>query len=227
MFYPGAKASPAAPHSRGRTALQRKEHTVQLTKRRRLLAAAALGIGLAGPLAYGASASATAITSSNSTATADIVAGTLSFVSTPGNITFPSVTLTGTDQTTSKTLPLDIGDNTGSLAGWNVTATSTQFSDGTAGNTLSTSAVTVQAAPSDACDSGATCTLATEASSIVYPYTLPAGATAPTATKIFDAQANTGMGDQTVTPDYTLAIPADTAAGTYTSTWTFSLISGP
>jgi hypothetical protein len=59
------------------------------------------------------------------------------------------------------------------------------------------------------------------------PYTLPAGATAPTATKIFDAKAGTGMGDQTVTPDYTLAIPADTAAGTYTSTWTFSLISGP
>ena len=200
---------------------------MQFTKRKRLLAASALALGLAGPLAYGASASATAITSGNSDATATVTAGTLSFVSAPGNITFPSVTLNGTDQTTSASLPLDIGDNTGSLAGWNVTATSTQFSDGSAGNTLPTSAVTVQAAPSDACDSGATCTLATEASSIAYPYTLPAGATAPAATKIFDAQANSGMGDQTVTPDYTLAIPADTAAGTYTSTWPFSLISGP
>ena len=200
---------------------------MQFTKRKRLLAASALALGLAGPLAYGASASATAITSGNSDATATVTAGTLSFVSAPGNITFPSVTLNGLDQTTSASLPLDIGDNTGSRAGWNVTATSTQFSDGAAGNTLPTSAVTVQAAPSDVCDSGATCTIASEASSITYPYTLPAGATAPTATKIFDAKAGTGMGDQTVTPDYTLAIPADTAAGTYASTWTFSLISGP
>ena len=198
---------------------------MQFTKRKRLLAASALALGLAGPLAYGASASAS--TSGNSDASATVTAGTLSFVSTPGNITFPPVTLTGLDQTTSASLPLDIGDNTGSLDGWNVTATSTQFSDGTAGNTLSTTAVTVNTAPTDVCDSGATYTTATEATSIVYPYTLPAAPTAPTATKIFDATAGTGMGDQTVTPDYTLAIPADTAAGDYTSTWTFSLISGP
>ena len=193
---------------------------------RRLGLAGALG--LAGVIPAAAAASATSpVTTGSPTATAAVTAGTLSFVSTPGNITFPSLVLTGLDQTTTEQVPIDVSDSTGSGAGWNVTATSTQFNDGSAGNTLPTSAVTVQDAPSDACDSGATCTLASEASSITYPYTLPAGATAPTATKIFDAQANSGMGDQTVTPDYTLAIPADTAAGTYTATWTFSLISGP
>jgi hypothetical protein len=35
------------------------------------------------------------------------------------------------------------------------------------------------------------------------------------------------MGDQTVTPTWTLAVPSKTYAGTYTSTWTISLVSGP
>ena len=60
-----------------------------------------------------------------------------------------------------------------------------------------------------------------------YPYTLPAAATAPTATKLYNAPAGTGMGDQTVTPTWTLTIPANAYAGTYTSTWTLSLVSGP
>jgi hypothetical protein len=35
------------------------------------------------------------------------------------------------------------------------------------------------------------------------------------------------MGNQTVTPTWKLAVPASTFAGTYTSTWTLSLTSGP
>jgi len=54
--------------------------------------------------------------------------------------------------------------------------------------------------PTLACDSGATCTLATNTTS--YPYTLPAGTTAPTATKLVDTSANTGLGDQTATPTW-------------------------
>jgi hypothetical protein len=52
---------------------------------------------------------------------------------------------------------------------------------------------------------------------------------APTATKLFTASANTGIGNQTFTPTWTLAIPANAvASGTaYTSTWTLSLVSGP
>lgn len=192
---------------------------------RRLAAALALSAGVASPLALAGAANASAITTASPTASASIAAGTLSFVTAPGDITFPALVLTGTNQTTTATLPIDVGDNTGSGAGWNVTATSTQFTNGT--NTLPDGSVTVNSAPPVACDSGSACTLAVEASSITYPYTLPEGKTAPTATKIFDATAGTGMGDQTFTPTFTLAVPAGSYSGTYTSTVTFSLVSAP
>lgn len=162
-----------------------------------------------------------------STATQTVSAGTLAFVSAPGNPSLSAITLNGTNQTASGTLPMDIGDNTGSGAGWDVTATSTTFTNGstTSPESLSTTGTTVQGAPTNACDSGVTCTLATN--TITYPYTLPAASTAPTATKIYNAGTNTGMADQTVTPTFKVAIPANTYAGTYTSTWTISLVSGP
>jgi hypothetical protein len=33
--------------------------------------------------------------------------------------------------------------------------------------------------------------------------------------------------DQTVTPSFVVSVPATTYAGTYSSTWTFTLSSGP
>lgn len=51
--------------------------------------------------------------------------------------------------------------------------------------------------------------------------------TAATATKVFNASANTGLGNETVTFTFRLSMPAATSAGTYTSTWTYSLVSGP
>ena len=181
-------------------------------QRRALLFAAALALLLPGSAAA-------------ATATATLSAGSLTFVSTPPNVSF-SATLNGTDQTVSTTQALDVGDATGSGAGWNITATSTTFTTGGGTpHTLSTTATTVGSAPSDACDTSTTCVLATN--SVSYPYTLPAAATAPTATKLFNAAVNTGMGNQTVTPTWKLAVPAGTFAGTYTSTWTLSLVSGP
>jgi hypothetical protein len=44
---------------------------------------------------------------------------------------------------------------------------------------------------------------------------------------MFNAAANTGGGDETVTVTWQLSVPATTAVGTYTSTWTLSLVSGP
>jgi hypothetical protein len=159
------------------------------------------------------------------TATATLSAGSLGFVSTPPNVSF-SATLNGSDQTVPTPQALDVGDATGSGAGWNITSTSTTFTTGGGSpKTLSTSATTVGAAPTDTCDSGVTCALATN--SVTFPYTLPAASTAPTATKLFNAAANSGMGNQTVTPTWKLAVPASTLAGTYTSTWTISLVSGP
>lgn len=159
------------------------------------------------------------------TADATVTGGTLSFInSTPSNVTFPSVTLNGSNQTTSQTQTLDISDARGTGVGWNVTATSTLFTSG--GNTLPAGAVTIASTPTVACDASVTCTTATT-SGMSYPYTLPAAAVAPVATKMYNAAANTGMGAQTVTPTWQLAVPASAKAGSYTSTWTFSLVSGP
>jgi hypothetical protein len=44
---------------------------------------------------------------------------------------------------------------------------------------------------------------------------------------MFNAATGTGMLNQTVTATWRLAIPGNTFAGTYTSTWTISLVSGP
>lgn len=159
------------------------------------------------------------------TADATVTGGTLSFInSTPGNVTFPSVTLNGANQTTSQTQPLDISDARGTGVGWRVTATSTQFLNGA--DALPVGSVTIASSPTVACDAGVTCTTAT-VSGVSYPYTLPSGPTAPTATTMYNAAVNTGMGAQTVTPTWQLVVPASAKAGTYTSTWTYSLVSGP
>jgi len=148
--------------------------------------------------------------------------GGLAFVTAPAALAW-SDTLSGVNQTQTTTESLDVDDCSGTGAGWNIALTSTTFTTGT--YNLPTSASTIQSAPTVSCDTGSTCTLATN--SITYPYTVPAAATAPTATKMFDAAVNTGMGDQTVTASFQVAIPANTYAGTYTSTWTFTLATGP
>ena len=155
-------------------------------------------------------------------ANATVSAGTLGFVAPVPNIAF-GTNLNGRNQTMSTTLSFNIGDATGSGAGWKVTATSTQFTSGS--HTLASDATTVGTAPAVSCDTGVTCT--TASNSVSYPYVLPAGTTAPTATAIFNAGAGTGMGDQTVTTGFSVALPANVYAGSYSATWTFSLISGP
>jgi len=162
------------------------------------------------------------------TASVTLHGGGLSFVNgTPAStLSFPATTLNGTNQTVTAALPFDVSDATGSGAGWNVSATSTRFTSGS--HTLPADATTIQAAPSLVCDLlPIFCTLASPL--VGYPYTLPAAAVAPTPTPIFDAVAGTGLGGQTFDTVWTLAIPADAVATAtpYTSTWTFSLASGP
>ncbi len=154
-------------------------------------------------------------------ATLGITAGTLAFVSTPASFSFTSITLNGATQTTTASVPLDIGDATGSGNGWNVTLSATTFTNAS-GNTLADGDFSVLSTslPTVACDTNSTCTAATLAN--LYPYTLSG-----TATKLLSSAAGTGMGDQTVTIPWSGSIPANAYAGTYTSTWTFTLVSGP
>lgn len=187
-------------------------------------------IGLAAAaVVAGAGLLSSASPASAATASTTVSAGSLSFINgTPGDVTFPGVTLNGADQTQTQSQAFDVSDATGSNAGWSITATSTTFTAaGT--HTLPNTATTIQAPPTRACDALSSCTLATNG--ISYPYVLPAAGVAPTATKMFNAAAATGQGNQTVTPTWTLAVPATTWAGgagqPYTSTWTFTLVSGP
>jgi len=160
----------------------------------------------------------------SSTGTATLTAGSLSFTA-PATIAF-SATLTGLDQTASASQALDVADATGSGTGWKLQATSTAFC--TSGNVhcLANAATTVQSpGPTVACDASSTCTTATNG--VSYPYTLPAATSAPAATTFFNAAAASGLGKQTVTATFTVAIPANTYAGTYNSIWTYSLASAP
>jgi len=170
-----------------------------------------------------AAVAASSAASANVTATATVSAGTLS-LSTSAT---PSVsaTLDGTDQTPSYTLPMSVNDYTGSGTGWNVTITSTTFSTGGGSPHLLSTTASTATGVSASCAGGATCTAPTN--SIGYPFSVPAGSTAPTAVKLFNAAANTGMGGFTVTPTVQVAIPANTYAGTYTSIVTVAVVSGP
>jgi hypothetical protein len=132
-------------------------------------------------------------------------------------------TLDGSDQTVNYTIPLSATDARGTGAGWNLTITSTTFNDG-AGHTLATTASSMSGVTSS-CVAGGTCTNPTNA--ITYPLAVPAGASAPAAVKLFNAAANTGMGRFTVTPTIGVAIPGNSYAGTYTSTVTLAIVSGP
>jgi len=159
------------------------------------------------------------------TAAETLTAGSLAFANAPANVTFPATPLNGSNNSVTAPQAFDIADATGSGAGWNITATSTTFTSGT--HTLPTGATTIASSPgAPTCDTNVTCTVG-GSTTVSYPYSLPAATTAPLATKMFNAPAGTGMGDQTVTPTWTLAIPANAYAGNYTSTWTLSLVSGP
>ena len=152
---------------------------------------------------------------------ATLVGSTLSFVTAPANVIFPAVTLNGPDQTTTTVEALDIGDNTGSGAGWNVTLSNTPFTSGA--NILSNADFTVPSTPTAVCDAPVTCTLASWSSSVTYPYALPGA----TATKLLSANAGSGLANQTISVPWQGSFPADAYSGTYSSTWTITLAAGP
>ncbi len=178
-----------------------------------------LGFLSAALLTLGAPAAASAATA---TATANVRGGSLSLTTTAA----PSfgVTLDGTDQTGTYTVPATVTDSRGTGAGWNLTLTSTQFSTGgPTPSTLSTGASSLTGV-TNACVSG-TCTAPTNA--ITYPVAVPAGTVAPAAVKYFNAAASTGKGKFTNTPSVDVSVPANSDAGTYTSTLTLAAVSGP
>ena len=165
----------------------------------------------------GASAATVAVSSTVSAGSTLSVAGT-------GSPSF-ALTLNGDDQVTSYALPVQVVDARGlsTGGGWNLTATSTQFSDG-AGHSFPTAASTITGVTS-ACNSASTCALPTNA--VAYNLALPAGSVAPAAVKFFNAASPTGRGRIDVNANVSVSVPANVFAATYSSTVTVSIVAGP
>jgi hypothetical protein len=156
------------------------------------------------------------------TATGNVTGSTLS-TSTSATPSFSANLDTG-DQTPTYTIPLTTQDTRGTGAGWNETITSTQFTTGGGSPQLLATTASSLTGVTSACASG-TCTNPTNA--ITYPVAVPAAATAPAPVKFFNAALNTGMGKFTITPTIGVFVPQNTFAGTYTSTVTLAMVSGP
>ena len=227
----------------------------QLSKGKRrvtgLLGAGALLIGGVGaPVVFAAGPASAAPCTATITApcaitgTATLGAGTLT-ATLPDTLTWTG-TLTGTTQELVDAVHADQGfvvdDASGATDGWNVSLTATQFSstvpttaqlpaDGTFSMTGSTADNTAITAPTAACTSGTgTCILPNDGG-VTYPVAL---ATDGTATVVYEAAANTGEGSIDIGGSaaadpvgWWLAVRPDAAPGTYTSTVTISVASGP
>ena len=136
------------------------------------------------------------------------------------------VTLDGADKSVSYTLPLTVPDTrTGTTsAGWSLTITSTQFA--VVGSPLRTLPSTASSVTAVGLACQVSCSV-NPANTITWPKVVPAGTTAPTAIKFFNAGAGSGRGTFTITPTIAVAVPANVYTGSYTSTITTTLVSGP
>ncbi len=185
---------------------------------RRLLALAGFGL-IAGLLATAALAATVGVTSVVTAGTTLSVAG-----GTPPTF---NVTLNGADQTANYTLPVVVVDSRGGTLGWNLTVTSTTFTDGSAGtgHSFGASASTITGVAAS-CGASSTCLLPTNNVANTN-LGLPGASGAPV--KYFNASSAAGAGRGTVNVDATVAvvIPANVFAGSFTSTVTVAISSGP
>jgi len=209
-----------------------------------------LGGGIGGAVLLGAgTASAdpcgptTAAVACDVTGTATVNGGQLS-LSAPATFTWAD-TLNGFDQQVADTIPADqeyqVDDATGSGAGWDVEVAPTTFTDSTTSDTLadtttlstngSTSSAAAANGPTAACSVvGSGCTL--PSNSLSYPVHIFTMAGSPPFTTIFDTSAGSGLGSiqiggSTAPLGWWVNLPANTVPGTYVSTLTLQVNSGP
>ena len=174
--------------------------------------------------------------------------GTTPGVSFPGTLTLASPSSlawaaeeNGTNQSSVDEVPADqkltVNDSSGTTSGWDVTVSATTFSSGSQilpdtgrlAFTGSTSSLT-GATPSAACVGS--CVLPVDTTD--YPVAIDTAASSPDAFTIYDASAGTGTGvvalggaGATHPIGWWIQVPASAYAGSYTSTLTLTLVSGP
>ncbi len=152
------------------------------------------------------------------TAPLNVQGGEIGFGAAPGAPTISGVTLDGGNKTATGSLPLLVSDARGTGAGWNVQIAATPFTN-SAGKALPGSAVTFTSPAAGVCAAGVDCAPAVNS-------TLT-GILGASATRVFAAAADSGMGNQTITPGFSIALPAKAYKGNYSSTWVVSLVTGP
>jgi hypothetical protein len=165
-------------------------------------------------VAAGAIVVGTAPVLADTTTTSVLVAsGGLSLVTTPAATVFSAVTLTGTAQNATASLPLHVSDLTGSNAGWHVTLAGANLVNGA-------DSLVVTATPAAAaCESSGSCVATTTTGA---PFAVTA-----TATPLDGAAINTGEGTVKFTTALATTVPPLANTGTYSSTYTLTLVSGP
>lgn len=141
----------------------------------------------------------------------------------PSTLTFPTTQLNGLGQTITTSMNIVAHDRSGTGNGWKVTGTSTTLTSG--GNQLPTSATRITGATITA--GSGNCTV--RPNNISYPVTLPAGNTPPTALRLANATNGSfsGTGPTNIALAIAIDIPGNARVGTYTSTWTLTIASGP
>jgi hypothetical protein len=142
------------------------------------------------------------------------ITGTAGIALDPGSAPTFTSTLSGSDQTVTYQPGLTVTDARGTGAGWHLTVSATNLTDGTHTLNQAVSAV------AQACASGSTCTLPT--SSVSLPV-----AVGSTGTSFYSSAAAAGLGKLNVNPTVSVAIPGNAYAGTYNSTVTFAAVAGP
>lgn len=150
--------------------------------------------------------------------TATLTGGTLDLAA-PATVAF-TATLDGTDKFAAADQSITVKDHTGNAAGWALTLSATQFlnDDGVAEHALPANAVSDYSNDGGACAVGAAgCTLADNIAGQA-PVTVN-----DTGVVIMNASADKGMGDQTWVNTMHLAIPANARAGSYSSTWVYTI----
>ncbi len=131
-----------------------------------------------------------------------------------------SGTLKGSDTQTAYLLGIQVSDATGSGNGWDLQISGTPLSDGVNGHPALTQAVLVPGTVAG-CDPASFC-----APPVPINFTTFAViGNAPN--KFYSVAANSGMGLIDVQTPVFVGLPGTTFAGTYTSTLTLAVVSGP
>jgi len=150
---------------------------------------------------------------------AAFVAETAALTITTAGISFPEVTLNGSQQIIAGSTSAWRADATGESGGWKVTVSSTDFLNGS-GKTIAVSNFEIRLQDANiAWVSGDT----DEPISTQTSFAALSG----TALKIASAAVGESNGVYDLTPDFRLTVPAETYSGNYTATVTADISVGP